>query len=501
MKPHKLITIGLVLLLTACFTLPTDARVVRGESIWFAISDLNSKREFVKNDEEFRELVTNIYFEHRLSELSVSERTAFALEAFNSEYSLVISEFLVYILGKYGLNNVSHNILELKEQQIIEKEVKVKQILDELTSEESHNLDFAADIIFGLLPEQVINEVVPKYDIGEVSKINKLEGGFLNKPLILETTTGKYVLREERVHTSPENIDSVDSVTKRAREGGWVASEILYTSDGQKYVEYKGRKFTVSKYGEGYVLSWTERISKERLINIAQTLANFHKIMEGFTPEGSVDVESINNTTRKRQAFDDAIARIQALVPEERNEVESFILENYDFVMEQLGALESQLGALNYNSLPKMVIHGDYARKNVILQGDEVRLVIDWDRLSLRETRVYDVVWAMFSFAAMGMENVNFIDNEGTKYEDAILFLQAYQQVNPLTEDEIKMIPEVYKAILLEFFSWTNRPDKQISMLNPVSLYYYKDVIDVLKNLDAVNWEKLLLMIEPQFSP
>jgi len=49
MKPYKLITIGLVLLLGTCFTFPVDARVVREGDIIdiHAIADLQERQEFI----------------------------------------------------------------------------------------------------------------------------------------------------------------------------------------------------------------------------------------------------------------------------------------------------------------------------------------------------------------------------------------------------------------------------------------------------------------------
>jgi Ser/Thr protein kinase RdoA (MazF antagonist) len=509
MKYFNLRIMGLVLVIGVCFVFFHSSKTenffnfnagfrrVRDNSIWRAIVDLEAKKGIIEGDEEFEELVTQIYFDRSLSVVSVAERTKFILEAYNLEQFPIINGLLIYLQDKYELSTIEDNILKFSLQQMIEKEVKVLESLHTLSNNQCSSLEFAVDIIFGLLPEEVANVVIPNYDIGKVKMVKKLEGGFFNKPLMVETEKGKYVIREERVHTTPKSLECVDSVIQELRRNEWPAAEMLHTKEGQRYIEYKSRKFTVYEYGEGYVLDLDERISKQRLINIAQTLARFHEIMEDFIPEGSVENVPIINTERKREAFDTAIAQIQRLEPSQRNEVENFLLENYDFIMEQLDVLENNLRALGYNSLPKSgAIWGDPARKNIILQGDEVVLGFDWDHLTLNETRVYDVVWAMFSFAFKKMENIHLIESDGPEFEDALLFLMAYQEVNPLSEAEIKIIPEIHRAILLEFLSWTAKPYKRVSMQNPESLAVYKNIVEALKKINSINWGKLLGAIQ-----
>ncbi|MDP8215777.1 MAG: phosphotransferase [Candidatus Kaelpia imicola] len=160
-----------------------------------------------------------------------------------------------------------------------------------------------------------------------------------------------------------------------------------------------------------------------------------------------------------------------------------------------MDAIEQNLAELGYDTLPKTVVHGDYVRKNVILNGNEVALVIDWDRVVLKETRMYDIVWAMFSFAAVGTENISFLEGDEEKFKDVNTFLKAYHEVNPLTSDEMRLIPEIYRAIMIEFFSYTNNPHKQISMRNPDSLNFYRKVLENLKKIDTLDWEKLINLI------
>jgi Ser/Thr protein kinase RdoA (MazF antagonist) len=72
----------------------------------------------------------------------------------------------------------------------------------------------------------------------------------------------------------------------------------------------------------------------------------------------------------------------------------------------------------------------------------------------------------------------------------------AYQEVNPLSEAEIKIIPEIHRAILLEFLSWTAKPYKRVSMQNPESLAVYKNIVEALKKINSINWGKLLGAIQ-----
>lgn len=99
-------------------------------------------------------------------------------------------------------------------------------------------------------------------------------------------------------------------------------------------------------------------------------------------------------------------------------------------------ALEAEVPGI-YGSLPWQIIHGDYARGNVLMADDRITGVIDFE-FTLRDVRTMDL--------AIGLEAWSALSWEGTPEWDMLdAFGQGYASRQPLLAEEVQALPTLMR--------------------------------------------------------
>lgn len=106
--------------------------------------------------------------------------------------------------------------------------------------------------------------------------------------------------------------------------------------------------------------------------------------------------------------------------------------------------LEQQL-AFDASGLPEGVIHGDLFVDNILFDGDKVSGIIDF-YYAHHESFVLDIAIAL---------NAQAIEFEGDDHARIQSFLDSYQTVRPLREDEVKALPMLMRVAAMRF--WVSR--------------------------------------------
>jgi Ser/Thr protein kinase RdoA (MazF antagonist) len=101
-------------------------------------------------------------------------------------------------------------------------------------------------------------------------------------------------------------------------------------------------------------------------------------------------------------------------------------------LMVQLDAMLKEAG------LPRLIAHGDYGPYNLLFRKNAPVVILDFEIAHL-DWRVFDLVDAWWRFC-----NNRFL---GLSINKMICLLDAYQSRLPLTEDELRLMPEVWKYL------------------------------------------------------
>jgi Ser/Thr protein kinase RdoA (MazF antagonist) len=123
------------------------------------------------------------------------------------------------------------------------------------------------------------------------------------------------------------------------------------------------------------------------------------------------------------------------LQPAEQPEIE----EARAYLVESLDDLNRSLASPDIARLPKVVIHGDFSRRNLLFQHDRLVAVLDFDG-SHCEIRAMDLAIALKNICR-GQDKHSQLDMERVS-----VFMTAYTAEEPSTGNELAAIPTLLHA-------------------------------------------------------
>jgi Ser/Thr protein kinase RdoA (MazF antagonist) len=114
---------------------------------------------------------------------------------------------------------------------------------------------------------------------------------------------------------------------------------------------------------------------------------------------------------------------------------------------EQVQDLETRY--MQFGELPRLVIHGDYHGANLVFQGDHLVGVVDYDlaHWSARAMEVAEAIIAFCTEPGLGLKHI--VYPGALDLDVASRFMTAYLHQVPLTEMEIRALPDMIRTIWL----------------------------------------------------
>ncbi|MBU4304056.1 MAG: NAD(P)H-hydrate dehydratase [Candidatus Omnitrophica bacterium] len=257
----------------------------------------------------------------------------------------------------------------------------------------------------------------------------------------------------------------------------------------------KGEKiFVVYDYESGHLVK-LEELSDQNQKNAAAFLAKQHDytLNNGFRP---LKGERITDTIiefagieHRERNLDMAYQALAAKGIENLTNAERLLVDNYPFFKEQITVLQENLKG-KYEKLPRCIIHGDFRPENVLYDDEgKVKNVLDWDT-ARQEVRIYDVVRSLFY--DLNKDGMAFNMEELKKW--VIHYQQAAEKRGyPLSEAEIRVIPEMLRARFIQQFIWLIRWETmEIVGNDPVKLKFFDNMVKAARVLDEQAWEKFI---------
>ncbi len=177
--------------------------------------------------------------------------------------------------------------------------------------------------------------------------------------------------------------------------------------------------------------------SQEQLSNVAFEIAYVHTSLADVAYTGAVrEVKGVLHG-HDPELLDQITAKVRE--QGEQTEFDMYVLGLLDEITERSQAIiEAGLG-----NLPYQIIHRDFHPHNALFDPDtnEVKAVLDFD-LMLYSQRVRDVAFGMHRFARTYGAQTECKSDVGVDIrERAAVFMQGYNEVNPLTDEEMEVLP------------------------------------------------------------
>lgn len=232
--------------------------------------------------------------------------------------------------------------------------------------------------------------------------------------------------------------------------------------------------------------------SRDGYLAVAKEVGNLHKVL------GSLDQKYISKIKKMSQSnVNIYYNRIKTYDIKDLERIEKKIKKiKYQSaviktVKQELPFLKNTIQEISkYSSqikkLPKSIIHSDLHPHNLLMYNQQVSAILDFD--SIRESeRARDVAAAIYRLGRQFLINTHYteekINKKAVRLKD--LFLKEYCTINPLSKEEIKLMPiilkdEFMRKILVvlkgvfeeNYFAWEKDIIKFIMALKEIKYFW-----------------------------
>jgi homoserine kinase type II len=287
-------------------------------------------------------------------------------------------------------------------------------------------------------PKFDLHELMQEYGLGPVRNVCKAKGGAVNENWIVRTATETVVVRGEAKERSRSELQFEHSFIRALGRDGFPyrLPEPLRTRTGRKVVLKNGTYVWLYNYIEG---SKSRSSREEIIVQIAHAMATAHKAARRF---------SLRQVKKTPLALED-LWLLRTLRHWQLKLVGSLDKRCRYFgarVQECIGILE-QLRCTHYQALPRLPIHGDICKANLVFSGGQLTGIIDFGHCC-SDTAIRDITIAL-RYECANRKHRFKLDLEAARH-----FLRTYDKVNPLSREEIELIPAVAMADSADLFWW-----------------------------------------------
>jgi Ser/Thr protein kinase RdoA (MazF antagonist) len=172
-------------------------------------------------------------------------------------------------------------------------------------------------------------------------------------------------------------------------------------------------------------------------------LASIHKQLAGFLPAGQHHIGYGDYTGPRHRDMSWHIEKVAKLITWSKELVNqddriqaNWLINNADQLLDEMSRLDETLEKVD---LPRLVIHGDYGLHNLLFTSLDSAVAVDFE-LSRLEWRMSDLVSVVSKFR---------YKDGSYDFEAITCFMHAYQAEYPITDEEWKHFPLIWKIYKL----------------------------------------------------
>ena len=283
----------------------------------------------------------------------------------------------------------------------------------------------------------VLETLTLSFRLGSAAQIGKSARGAHYVAYRLHTPLGDFALLKPRPlsinQTSGtsllEELLQANRIFRHLSRHGFPAPAPLLTSEGSTIATINAEHYAVYPYVSGRAMA---RGDTGQLAEAGSTLGDYHRIMAGYPRRMSRSEEPF--PSRFQDRLDLFTENVESL---DGQPAALGIEASLDYFKDSLLDIELSLLRLPYENLPKLTIHGDYRRQNILFQADRLAAVIDFHR-SRFEARSLDL--------AIALADILPRTSNGHALNLARSFINSYERIQPLSADEQEVLPVLVEA-------------------------------------------------------
>ena len=322
-------------------------------------------------------------------------------------------------------------------------------------------MDYAGGNCSLQIPREA-KDAVSAWYIGRVINARYVRQGEVNHNFVIGTSKGKYVLRQAAHHrTSAELEFELAYLDYLSRSNfPYKIPLAIPTTNGELFVAVQGRFYWLYEFLEG---TFVERLNKSRLTQLARMMATYHLLIEKSHLNNGKPHSDLFNRTPVLKEIGDYQAEILHRNRANRDDV-TFVKESK--ILERIlrGLDESP-----YSNLRWYPIHGDINPQNLIWKNGMLVGLLDFENVSTTNGPTIRDISQCYNTAFRDAKvkhrlNLNLVKQ----------FLLYYKQYHPMSNKEVRLIPNLMIAGFIEDFVyafWMLRNDPERARGYRLALY------------------------------
>lgn len=289
----------------------------------------------------------------------------------------------------------------------------------------------------------------------KIEKIEFINMGILNSNFLIFTEDKKYVLR---IFEADRTLEEEEQEIKLLEEISSIipVPKIMKSKDNKYITEYNNKKMSIFEHIDGEILI-SRNINQVIMREIAWYLGKLHKFSQNF------DLERFNRKSRINLDF----------------YLEEIKKSNIDFEeKEKIFLLAEELKQIDFEILPKGIIHSDIFPDNVIVKEGHINGIIDFNE-AYYGPFIYDLA-IVINCWIRGKKYLSF-QKENDMIRD---FLNNYSRHRKIEKEEVILLNYACKKMALTF----------------ITLRFYKEKIEkisqVALDIEEKSYKALMKLIE-----
>lgn len=296
----------------------------------------------------------------------------------------------------------------------------------------------------------ILNSYFDNYNIRYIGKLEETEINSNNFKIVLEINKQEKIilLRRFKALKEKKQIDFYLRLITELKEKKVKVSSIVENRRNGLVTEAEDGLYAVFEFitADHFIPN------QESFISVAEAAAKMHQAFKKLNKNYSEQIFLLSlqnpgvyyNKIKTYTAAD--IKNIENIVKnkQEKREIDATLLKEFSFFEDIIRQVEENSAKIE--KMPKNIIHSDLHPHNILMRGDRVAAIIDFDSIRISQ-QARDAAFAIYRF---GRQFFIKTDQEQSKLkEDARrlkdIFLHKYLTINQLTEEEIKLMPILIK--------------------------------------------------------
>jgi Ser/Thr protein kinase RdoA (MazF antagonist) len=269
-----------------------------------------------------------------------------------------------------------------------------------------------------------------EYDLNNIKSIAQVQETEINSNNFkVETQENIFLLRKSNPDRE-EKLKRVYNISEHCRKKGVPTPKIIPSKKG--LIVKEKQIYTLFEFIPGNHFKGS---SLKEIEELGRGIAKIHKALISY--DGEVLPEPPRDIRSEQPYSSEGFFKIKEIASGKKDNIRDIILNESKYLIERAEKVKQTIARSNVRKQP---IHLDLHLHNTIFKNKKLKAIIDFETCCISEL-VRDVAYSLHRAIRQYVIKQNPSDIKKTVNKGKKSFLDAYEEINKLTEKEKKLIP------------------------------------------------------------